>query len=130
VRAFLMKKTTCLISAYTLLLSCSLISTTCIAQLQTDSTVTKKTSVFKTRITAALLDLTMGPLGAHRIYLGCAPHVPVAYVATVGGGVGLLPVLDFFAILFTKDLSKLQNNNRVFMWLKKDEEVQEEEAIK
>ncbi|MBC7411998.1 MAG: TM2 domain-containing protein [Bacteroidia bacterium] len=90
-----------------------------ISQNTSDTLKTPHVSVFKKRMTAALLTVTMGPLGAHRIYLGCSPHVPVAYVATVGGGVGLIPVIDFFAILFTRDFSTLEHNNSVFMWLPK-----------
>ncbi len=88
------------------------------AQPPTDSVVTARKLVVKKRITAALLTITMGPLGAHRLYLGCPAHVPVAYVATVGGGVGLIPVLDLFAILFTRNFATLQNNKQVFMWMK------------
>lgn len=92
-----------------------------------DSVAMAHKSVFKKRMTAALLTITMGPLGAHRLYLGCPPHVPVAYVATVGGGVGLIPMLDLFAILFTRNFSKLENNKQVFMWMRKPETTPEEE---
>jgi TM2 domain-containing membrane protein YozV len=98
-----------------------------LAQNTSDTLKTPQVSVFKKRMTAALLTVTMGPLGAHRIYLGCSPHVPVAYVATVGGGVGIIPVIDFFAILFTRDFSKLEHNNSVFMWLKKTKNTEAEE---
>ena len=98
-----------------------------VAQNTADTLIKPQVSVFKKRMTAALLTLTMGPLGAHRIYLGCSPHVPVAYVATVGGGVGVIPVIDFFAILFTRDLAKLEHNNNVFMWLKKTKNNEAEE---
>ena len=59
-----------------------------------------------------------GFMGAHRVMLGCKPWIPVVYVATFGGCFGLLPLIDFFTIVFTKDLSEYENNPRVFMWLK------------
>ena len=59
-----------------------------------------------------------GIVGLHRIYLGCAPHVPVAYIATVGGGFGLLPFIDFWVLLLSKDTDHFVNNAQVFMWLK------------
>ncbi|MEQ1732876.1 MAG: NINE protein [Bacteroidia bacterium] len=97
-----------------------------LAQNPSDTLKTPQVSVLKKRMTAALLTVTMGPLGAHRIYLGCSPHVPVAYVATVGGGVGIIPVIDFFAILFTRDFARLEHNNSVFMWLKKTKNTEDE----
>ena len=74
--------------------------------------------ILKKRVTAAFLALCLGPLGVHRLYLGCSPLVPAIYVATLGGALGLVPLIDFFVILFTKDLSQLEHNNRFFMWAK------------
>lgn len=70
------------------------------------------------KIIAALLAFPFpcGIVGLHRIYLGCAPHVPVAYIATVGGGFGLLPLIDFIFLLKTKDLEPYIANDKVFMW--------------
>lgn len=71
------------------------------------------------KIIAALLafPFPFGIVGLHRIYLGTSPHVPVVYIATLGGGFGLLPLLDFFAILFEKNMERFINNDRVFMWI-------------
>lgn len=99
-------------------------ATLCFAQtdISKDSIPAPKKSVhqFKKRMTAAGLAIAMGPLGVHRLYLGCSPAVPAAYVVTVGGGVGFIPLVDFFAILFTKDLSRYENNNQIFMWIRQD----------
>lgn len=73
----------------------------------------------KVKITASILALTLGPFGVHRLYLGTTPLIPVVYVATVGGGVGILPFIDFVAIVFSKDISPFLNNNQIFMWVKK-----------
>src|ERR1700740_3054167 len=36
-----------------------------------------------------------GILGLHRIYLGTKPYVPVIYILTLGGGLFILPIIDF-----------------------------------
>lgn len=59
-----------------------------------------------------------GFMGAHRVMLGCKPWIPVVYVATFGGCFGLLPMIDFCAIVFSKDITQYENNPHVFMWLK------------
>ena len=67
---------------------------------------------------AVLLAVFLGHFGVHRIYLGSAPNVPLVYSLTLGGGFGLLPLLDIVAILSTKDLDQYTNNDKVFMWSK------------
>jgi len=69
---------------------------------------------------AALLafPLPFGIVGLHRIYLGCAPYVPVVYIATFGGVLGLLPLIDFCFILLDKNIESFTNNKKVFMWVK------------
>lgn len=69
-----------------------------------------------TRLVASILTLTLGPFGAHRLYLGTDAIVPIFYTATLGGGLGILPVVDLFHILLTRDLSRFYNNSSVFMW--------------
>lgn len=59
-----------------------------------------------------------GFMGAHRVMLGCKPWVPVVYVVTFGGCFGILPLIDFCAILASKDITQYENNPHVFMWLK------------
>lgn len=79
----------------------------------------KKDDQRKTRITAAILAIALGPFGVHRLYLGTKPYVPAVYVATVGGGIGILPFIDFIVLVFTKDITPYMNNNKVFMWANK-----------
>ncbi|MEI6021095.1 MAG: TM2 domain-containing protein [Bacteroidota bacterium] len=71
------------------------------------------------KITAAILafPLPFGIVGLHRIYLGCAPFVPVVYIASLGGAFGILPLIDFFVILKEEDISKFNNSDQVFMWV-------------
>ncbi len=59
-----------------------------------------------------------GFVGAHRVMLGTSPWVPVVYVATFGGCFGLLPLIDFCFITFSKDITPFENNPHVFMWAK------------
>jgi TM2 domain-containing membrane protein YozV len=70
------------------------------------------------KLTAAVLafPLPFGFFGAHRIYMGTKPIVPIIYIATLGGCVGILPLIDFIKILMEKDLKKYENNSNVFMW--------------
>ena len=59
-----------------------------------------------------------GFMGAHRVMLGTKPWVPVIYVATFGGCFGIIPLIDFFVIVFSKDIEQYENNNQLFMWIK------------
>lgn len=79
-----------------------------------------KDSTRKEKIISALLALPFpfGFMGAHRIMLGCKPWVPIVYVATFGGCFGLLPLIDFFVITFSKNIEQYENNPHIFMWVK------------
>lgn len=68
-------------------------------------------------VAAVLAFPLIGITGAHRIYLGCAPYVPIVYLGTLGG-FGILPTIDFFVIVFSRKekFESYQNNPRVFMW--------------
>lgn len=70
-------------------------------------------------LTAAALafPFPFGIVGLHRIYLGCAPYVPVVYIATLGGVFGVLPLIDFCVLLVKKNIEKYVNNKKVFMWI-------------
>ena len=68
------------------------------------------------RPTAMLITILTGPFGGHRIYLGTSEKVPIFYALTLGGGLGILPLIDLICISFTKDLSRYYGNNKIFMW--------------
>lgn len=72
------------------------------------------------RIIAAILafPFPFGIVGLHRIYLGTKPYVPVAYIASLGGIFGVLPLIDFFVLAFDKDFEHYENNSKVMMWVK------------
>ncbi|MDO9001779.1 MAG: NINE protein [Bacteroidota bacterium] len=71
------------------------------------------------RITAAILafPFPFGIVGLHRIYLGTAPYVPIAYIASLGGIFGILPFIDFCVLILDKDEARYINNKKVFMWV-------------
>lgn len=68
------------------------------------------------RAVAIGLTVLLGPFGAHRIYLGTREAVPIFYTLTLGGGLGVLPVIDLIHLIFSKDLSRFVNNEKVIMW--------------
>ncbi len=70
---------------------------------------------------AIALTVLLGPLGGHRIYLGTDPKVPVLYTVTLGGGLGLLPLIDLVQLIVTRDFEKFFNKGKVFMWIEKKE---------
>ena len=59
-----------------------------------------------------------GFVGAHRVMLGTKPWIPVVYVATFGGCFGVLPLIDFCVITFSKNAEQYENNPKLFMWMK------------
>lgn len=69
------------------------------------------------KVAAALAFPVTGVTGIHRVYLGTAAYVPVVYVGTLGGCLGILPFIDFVVILIEKDISKYQGSRKIFMWL-------------
>jgi TM2 domain-containing membrane protein YozV len=71
------------------------------------------------RITAAILafPFPFGIVGLHRIYLGTAPYVPVAYIASLGGIFGILPFIDFCVLILDKEVDRYIDNKKVFMWV-------------
>lgn len=66
---------------------------------------------------ALAFPLPFGIVGLHRIYLGSAPYVPVAYIASLGGMFGVLPFIDFCVLLAVKKIDPYTNNQKIFMWV-------------
>lgn len=71
----------------------------------------------KDKVSTVFIILLTGPLGGHRLYLGTKPIVPVVYAVTLGGGIGILPIIDMFVVIFTKDLNRYIDNDRIIMWI-------------
>lgn len=80
----------------------------------------RKKQKLNKRVTSAILafPFPFGIVGLHRIYLGTKPYVPVAYIASLGGALGVLPFIDFCAITFGKNFDSYRNNGKIFMWIK------------
>jgi hypothetical protein len=78
----------------------------------------QQASDVKEKLSTIVIILLTGPLGGHRLYLGTKPVVPIAYAVTLGGAIGVLPIIDLFVIAFTKNISQYQNNDRIIMWIK------------
>lgn len=74
------------------------------------------------RLAAAILSFPFpfGIVGGHRLYFGTKPYMPFVYIATLGGCFGILPLIDFIAILTSskKNFERFKNNPKIFMWLK------------
>ncbi|HTF03636.1 MAG TPA: NINE protein [Bacteroidia bacterium] len=75
----------------------------------------------KEKLIAAILafPIPFGFSGLHRIYLGSEPWIPVVYLVTGGGGLGLIPLIDFFFIVTAdkEEFKKYENNPKFFMWV-------------
>ncbi|MEO8760078.1 MAG: hypothetical protein ABI448_04255 [Bacteroidia bacterium] len=69
--------------------------------------------------------LPFGVIGVHRIILGTKPYVPLIYIATFGGGFGVLPFIDFWVIILDKDINHYKENSHVFMWIENQEKKPE-----
>lgn len=80
-----------------------------------DSLVSAVPERHVSRVLAAALAVTLGPFGAHRIYLGTPPKIPVLYSVTFGG-FGVLVLIDLGHILFTRDLSPFLESGKMLMW--------------
>jgi len=70
----------------------------------------------RTKEGAILMAILTGPIGGHRLYLGCDTYIPIFYALTLGGGLGILPLIDIIAIASTKDLSAYENKGSILMW--------------
>ena len=96
-----------------------LIPVTCNSDIPFEAQEPSSGSTHKRAIAAVLaFPLPFGILGLHRVYLGTKPYIPVAYMGTIGGCLGILPLVDFFAILTAKEetFQRFRDNPKVFMW--------------
>jgi len=73
----------------------------------------------KSPIAAFVIAWLLGPLAIHRVYLGGTPLLIVGYVLTLGGFLGLIPFIDWIALLvsvFKNDLGKYEGSDAFLMW--------------
>lgn len=78
----------------------------------------KESGTNQKRISSIVVLILTGPLGGHRLYLGTSPVVPVVYAVTLGGGMGVLPIIDLGVLTFSNDISPYIDNDKVIMWIK------------
>ena len=74
-------------------------------------------SLIQEKFTSVIVIILTGPIGGHRLYLGTKPIVPIIYALTLGGGFGILPLVDLIYIISAKDIENLKNNDKIFMWI-------------
>lgn len=66
---------------------------------------------------AVILDLVVGGLAIHRVYLGGTPMLIVYYLITCGGIFGIVPLVDLVVLIINNnDISKYVGSNKFFMW--------------
>ena len=66
---------------------------------------------------AILLDLFLGGLGIHIIYLGTETFTWIGYILTCGGIGGIVPFIDLIVlIVHAGDVSEYVDNPKFFMW--------------
>lgn len=71
----------------------------------------------KEPIVAILLDLLIGGLAIHRVYLGGRPTLILLYFITCGGIFGILPLGDLIVLAINyDDISKYVDNDKFIMW--------------
>jgi TM2 domain-containing membrane protein YozV len=71
----------------------------------------------KDPLVAILLDLFVGGLGIHRLYLGTETLTWVGYFLTCGGIFGLVPLVDLIVLAVNyNDISPYIDNPKFFMW--------------
>lgn len=70
-------------------------------------------------VPALLLDLFLGGLGLHRLYLGTKTMTWVGYILSCGGIFGVVPLVDLIVMIVHNDnLSEYVGNPKFFMWSK------------
>jgi len=79
----------------------------------------------RNKVLAAILSfpLPFGMLGLHRIYLGAKPIIPILYVVTLGGFVGILPFVDMMVIILSEETKSFIKNSKILMWYGKNQRV-------
>ncbi len=76
-----------------------------------------KIAADKDPLVAILLDVFVGGLAIHRVYLGGNPILILGYLVTCGGIFGILPIGDLIVLAINyDDISPYVNNSKFIMW--------------
>jgi hypothetical protein len=71
----------------------------------------------KDAILAIVLNVFLGAIAIHRVYLGGTPLLILGYFITFGGIFFIVPLIDLIVLIINyNDISKYVNNNKFFMW--------------
>lgn len=86
-------------------------------QMTASLTGTTRVKADKEFVPALLLNLFLGGLGIHRLYLGTKPLTWIGYILTCGGIFGVVPLVDLVVLIInSKDISPYVDNTKFFMW--------------
>lgn len=78
---------------------------------------TARVKATKEFVPALLLNLFLGGLGIHRLYLGTETLTWVGYILTCGGIFGIVPLIDLVVLIIDNDnISPYIDNPKFFMW--------------
>ncbi|MBK6266809.1 TM2 domain-containing protein [Marivirga sp. S37H4] len=71
----------------------------------------------KDPLIAILLDILVGGLGIHRVYLDGRPTLILIYFITCGGIFGVVPLVDLIVLAINyDDISAYVGNDKFIMW--------------
>lgn len=86
-------------------------------QMTASLTGTARVKAGKEFVPALLLNLFLGGLGIHRLYLGTKPLTWIGYILTCGGIFGVVPLVDLIVLIVnSNDISPYVDNTKFFMW--------------
>lgn len=74
-----------------------------------------KTAESKNQFLAIVLAFFLGGLAIHRVYLGAKPLMILWYIITVFGIFGLVPLIDFFVLIFN-GTGSFEGSDKYFAW--------------
>ncbi len=71
----------------------------------------------KNAILAIVLNVFLGAIAIHRVYLGGTPLLILGYFITFGGIFFIVPLIDLIVLIINyNNISKYVGNNKFFMW--------------
>ena len=71
----------------------------------------------KDAILAIVLDVFLGWIAIHRVYMDGTPLLILGYFITFGGIFLIVPLIDLIVLIINyNDISKYVGNNKFFMW--------------
>ncbi len=75
--------------------------------------IQKNTADSNKQFIAILLTLILGGLGIHRLYLGSKPIIILLYLITLGGFLGIIPLIDLIRLILGQ-VDHYEGNSNLF----------------